>query len=124
MPIDVQPMAPDQAKYKIPQSNIYVIGGREWYMGIWTNAALGVDQLCMVGFDTQGTQKWRFVVYETLSTGEMEDADVLITKWLGKLNSWIKELMEFAEPEVQHKTFLERMHNITYDPVENQFKEG
>ena len=124
MPIEVQALAPDQAKYEIPASNVYEIGGRKWYMGVWTSPALGIDQLCMVGFDTEGLKKWRFVVYESLHTGEMEKADMLMNKWLPMLNKWVKGLIEFDEPDVQHQTFIERMHNITYDPIENQFKEG
>lgn len=124
MPINVQPLSPDQAVYKIPESNVYNIGGRDWYIGIWETAA--GRSLCLVGFDTQGTQKWRFVVYESLHAGEWVGEDklnMLIDKWIEALNNWVKGILTFEEPEDNDlQKFLDRLAGIKFNGTE--FYEG
>jgi hypothetical protein len=126
LPFPEQPMSPAQAHGGV---KLFQIHDRDYYMGIF-ETIVG-PAVCLVTFNLQSQEKWRFVQLLNLSTvapdmREPEGAETMFGKVLTAFNKWLAALFPPETPadDWEWAEVHERIMHIEYDADREIFVDG
>tara|TARA_B110000263_G_C15142634_1_gene434073 strand:+ start:399 stop:782 length:384 start_codon:yes stop_codon:yes gene_type:complete len=116
-----QSLHPSRSKVK---TKSFSINGTLFYAGIF-DVSLAGDSFCLVSWNMNGDEKWRFVHMLKASPSYVQDVggyDMFLSRIIRELNEWLLRFLPNTEELSPHLTELQEMINtLKYDEQEKGF---